>query len=238
MSEQLGAPSVAEPVEPGAQQPEGDELTALRRKLELVQSDNLNKGEANRKLNERLGELERQLKQRDEELRTDREQKLAASGEFRELWESANAEGQRLKSRIDELEAALQAKEVETESERLRASAMQQLSAANALAPDQLYGLLASQLRNTSTGPSVIVNGIEQPLPAYLASLRSAGSGWEHHFAPTGVRGMGTTVSSSSVMPGKSNPYAAASFNLTEALQLEAENPDLAQLMRAEAGRG
>ena len=238
MSEQLGAPSVAEPVESGTQQPENEDLTALRRKLELVQSDNLNKGEANRKLNERLGELERQLKQRDDELRIDREQKLAANGEFRELWESANAEGQRLKSRIDELEAALQAKETETASERLRASAMQHISNAAALAPDQLYGLLAPQLRAGPNGPSVIVNGIEQPLAAYLATLRSAGSGWEHHFAPSGVRGMGSTVTSGSAMPGKANPFAPSSFNLTEALRLEAENPELAKLMKAEVGRG
>ena len=134
----MGVPSVAEPVESVAQQPEtphaNDDLSALRRKLELVQADNLNKGEANRKLNERLGQLESQLRQRDEQLRTDQQQKLAESGEFKKLWEDAQTECARLTTRIQELEAALQAKEQETETERLRASALQQISAANALA--------------------------------------------------------------------------------------------------------
>lgn len=238
----MGVPPEGEQVQSVTEQPATttsapDDAAALRRKLELVQQDNLSKGEANRKLNERLGDLERALRERETELKSGKQQQLAASGEYKKLWEEANADNARLQQRITELEAALQEKDAEATAERLKATAMQQLSQANALAPEQLYGLLAPKLRPSDNGPAVIVNGIEQPLSAYLAQLRNPGSGWEHHFAASGVKGMGSVVSATGI-PGVVNPYKAESFNLTEALRLEAENPDLAKALKAEAGRG
>jgi len=236
-----GIPSVEESAVSVNQQPTSDtpseDSAALRRKLELVQQDNLSKGDANRKLNERLGELERQLRERETELKSGKQQQLANSGEFKKLWEDANADNARLQQRITELEAALQAKDAEASTERLRATALHQISAANALAPEQLYGLLGPQLRSNETGPTVIVNGIEQPLNAYLTQLRTPGSGWDHHFAPTGVRGMGSAPSATG-LDGVVNPYSRDTFNLTEALRLEVENPELARALKAQAGSG
>lgn len=230
-----------EPVESVAQQPAptttSDDSASLRRKLELVQADNLSKGEANKRLNERLGELEKALRDRESELKSGKQQQLADQGEYKALWEQANADNARLQQRITELEAALQAKDAEAESERLRATALQQMSSANALAPEQLYGLLRDRLRPGDSGPMVIVNGIEQPLNAYLTQLRGPGSGWEHHFAANGVRGMGSTPSANG-LSSVVNTYKAETFNLTEALRLEAEQPDLARALKAEAGRG
>lgn len=243
MTEQVtGAPPAEELVEPVVQQPAptptSDEAAALRTKLELVQQDNLAKGEANRKLNERLGELERSLKEYQGQLKSTQQQKLAESGEYKKLWEDANADNARLQQRITELEAALQAKEGEAAKERLRATALQQISQANALAPEQLLGLLQPQLRDNNGIPVVIVNGIEQPLAAHLASLRNSGSGWDHHFAPSGARGMGSTPSATNLPPGTVNPYKKDTYNFTEVLRLERDNPELARLLKAEATRG
>ena len=242
MTEQvMGVPQVEEQVDSVNQQPAdtvpAEDTAALRRKLELVQQDSLSKGEANRKLNERLGELERQLKERETELKSGKQQQLASQGEWKKLLEDANADNARLQQRITELEAALQAKDSEAEAERLRATALQMIGQASALAPEQLYGLLASKLRNGEAGPTVIVNGIEQALNAYLTQLRNPGSGWEHHFAATGTRGMGSGPSTTG-LPGVVNPYKRETYNLTEALRLEADNPDLAKALKAEAGRG
>lgn len=236
----MGVPPVEEQVESVTQQPTvppNDDSASLRKKLELVQQDNLAKGEANKRLNERLGEIEKSLRDAEARLKSGHQQQLADQGEFKKLWEDANADNARLQQRIAELEAALQAKDAEAAGERLRATALQQIAGANALAPEQLLGLLQPQLRNADTGPAVIINGIEQPLNAYLTQLRNPGSGWEHHFAPTGTRGMGSAPSANG-LPGVSNPFKAESFNLTEALRLEAENPDLAKALKAEAGRG
>lgn len=236
----MGVPPVEEQVESVTQQPavpQSDDSASLRKKLELVQQDNLAKGEANKRLNERLGEIEKSLRDAEARLKSGHQEQLANQGEFKKLWEDANADNARLQQRIVELEAALQAKDAEAANERLRATALQQIAGANALAPEQLLGLLQPQLRNADNGPAVIINGIEQPLNAYLTQLRNPGSGWEHHFAPTGTRGMGSAPSATG-LPGVSNPFKAESFNLTEALRLEAENPDLAKALKAEAGRG
>lgn len=239
MTEQvMGAPSVEERVEPVAQQPAPDTADeALRRKLELVQQDNLAKGEANRKLNERIGELEKSLRETETRIKSTQQQQRADQGEFKTLWEEANADNARLQQRIVELEAALQAKDQEAANERLRATALQQISAASALAPEQLLGLLKPQLRDSNGTPVVIVNGIEQPLPAYLANLKNPGSGWEHHFAPNGARGMGSAPTSN-VPPGVVNPYKRDTYNFTEQLRLEVDNPELAKLLKSEAARG
>jgi len=241
MTEQvMGAPSVEEQVEPVAQQPApqtSEDAAALRRKLELVQQDNLSKGEANRKLNERIGELEKSLKDTETRIKSTQQQQRADQGEFKTLWEEANADNARLQQRIVELEAALQAKDQEAANERLRATALQQISSASALAPEQLLGLLKPQLRDNNGTPVVIVNGIEQPLSAYLANLKNPGSGWDHHFAPNGARGMGSTPTSN-VPPGVVNPYKRETYNFTDQLRMEVENPELAKLLKSEATRG
>lgn len=48
---------------------------------------------------------------------------------------------------------------------------------------------------------------------------------------------MGSTPSANG-LSSVVNPYKAETFNLTEALRLEAEQPDLARALKAEAGRG
>lgn len=241
MPEQVvGAPAAQESVESVTQQPTtapaADDATALRTKLELVQRDNLAKGEANKALNERLGETEKRLREMEAKLKTTTQQTLESSGEYKQLWTDATGENARLVQRISDLEAQLNEKDSAISAERLRATALNAISAANALAPEQLYGLIAPQLRESNGSPMVVVNGIEQPLDAHLQTLKSAGSGWDHHFAATTARGMGATASAPSA--GIRNPYKRETFNLTEALRLETENPELARAMKAEAGRG
>lgn len=242
MAEQvMGVPPAEEQVEPVAQQPAPqtpEDAAAIRRKLELVQQDNQSKGEANRKLNERIGELEKSLREVETRFKSNQQQQRADQGEFKTLWEEANADNARLQQRITELEAALQAKDSEVAGERLRATALQQISSASALAPEQLLGLLQPQLRENNGTPVVIVNGIEQPLATYLGNLKNPGSGWDHHFAPNGARGMGSNPSSN-VPPGMVNPFKRGeTFNFTEQLRIEVENPELARLLKSEASRG
>lgn len=239
MSEQ-GIPAVQESVDSENQQPQTareDALAALRAKLELVQRDNLAKGEANKALNERLGESEKRLRELEGQMKASTQQSLESNGEYKALWQDASSENAKLLQRISELESAITDKERAISAERLKATAMSAISNANAVAPEQLYGLLQSQLRDSDGTPTVIVNGIEQPLTSYLDSLKSEGSGWDHHFAATGARGMGTRANAA---PGAiiTNPYKSDTLNMTEAFRLEAENPELARRLRAEAGCG
>ena len=165
MPEQVvGVPPVEELVESATQQPTSapaiDDSAALRVKLDLVQRDNLVKGEANKALNERLGDSEKRLRDLEAKLKTTTQQTLADSGEYKQLWEDATAENARLVQRINELDAQLSAKDSAITAERLRATALSAIGSANALAPDQLYGLLTPQLRDSNGTPVVVVNGI------------------------------------------------------------------------------
>ena len=241
MPEQVVAvPPVEESAESAIQRPTtapAEDLSALRTKLELVQRDNLDKGEVNKALNERLGEADKRFRELETKLKTTTQQTQANNGEYKQLWDDATAENARLMQRISELEAQLSDKDNAISAERLRATALNAFSSANALAPDQLYGLLSPQLRDSNGSPVVVVNGIEQPLEAHLQMMKSAGSGWDHHFAASTARGMGATASAAAGS-GAINPYKRESYNLTEVLRLEADNPELAKAFRLEASGG
>ena len=60
--------------------------------------------------------------------------------------------------------------------------------------PQQLYQLLAPQLRLDEQGNAAVLSGgVEQPVGDYLASLKQAPE-WQHHFgASSEARGMGST---------------------------------------------
>ena len=232
--EATGDQSVTDPQSPVAVAPEAPQTVDLLeyqrvlKKLELVQADKAAAGEKNQQLNERLKDIERQLQQRNQ-------QQLQDQGEYKALWEEAKQTIAAREERITALEAELASERTATAQERLKASAMASISRSGAIAPDQMYALLHSQLRDVEGRPVVLAGGAEQPLDAYLGNLRAPGSGYEHHFSSTGARGMGSTATTS-VAPGMSNPYKTG--NLTERIRLEAENPELAKALMAEAQRG
>ena len=164
---------------------------------------------------------------------------LEEQGQVRSLWEQAKATIKERDSEILDLRAQLNAAASSAEQERLRAAALQELGRANALAPEQLYGLLQPMLRVDDNGqPVVLAGGAEVPLGDHLANLRNPGSGWVHHFAAGSARGMGvpSTAGASSVAPGMDNPYRSGNF--TQQFQLEQTNPELAKALKAEAARG
>jgi len=222
----LQPPAVVAPEAPQLVDP--SEHQRLLKKLELVQQDKAAAGEKNQQLNERLKDLERQLQQRNQ-------QQLQDQGEYKALWEEAKQTIAARDERIAALEAELSSERTATAQERLKAAAMAGISRSGAIAPEQMFALLQSQLREIEGRPVVLAGGAEQPLDAYLSNLKAPGSGYEHHFSSTGARGMGSTATTS-VAPGMSNPYKTG--NLTERIALEAENPDLAKALKAEAQRG
>ena len=241
MPDAVGAESVAQQVPPVAEQPPApviEDPAALRAKLELLQQDNARKGESNRQLNERLGQSESALRKLQDELQSGKQAKLAESGEFRTLWEEAQAANATLREENAALQKQIDSVTQSVQEERLRTAALAQVADAGALKPQQLLGLLTLEhkLRESGDGrPVVVVNGIEQPLNTFLSNLRNPNSGYEHHFSPSGARGMGAAPSSG-YAPGAVNPYKTG--NLTEAIRLEMENPELAAALKREAGLG
>ena len=159
---------------------------------------------------------------------------LEDQGQYRQLWEDTKKTVSLRDAEIIELKAKLATTTQEREQDRLRAASLSQINTAGAVNSQQMYLLLQSQLRQNEQGEPVVLNGgVEQPLGDYLANLKQS-TDWQHHFGASGAQGMGAAPAGS-VAPGRENPYRNG--NLTEALRLEVENPDLAKALKTEANR-
>ena len=76
------------------------------------------------------------------------------------------------------------------QQQQIKASALNALSQSGVVNPDQAFSLLKENLRLKDGVPIALAGGVEVPLQQHLESLRAPGSGWEHHFAGSGARGM------------------------------------------------
>jgi type II secretory pathway component PulM len=239
----MGDPSVMDQVQPVAVPPNApagfEDAAALKAKLELIQQDKQRQGETNKKLNEQLAEIRKQNEDLQKRLLSGKTAKLEEQGEYQRLWEEAKQTISQRELEMQELQAQLQNVQSSAAQERLKAAALGKISNAGVIAPEQLYHLMAQNLREVDGQPVALNGGVEQPLGDYLAQLRNPGSGYEHFFSASGARGMGSTpVNAASVAPGMTNPWRAETFSVTQQFALQASNPDLAAALQAEAQRG
>ena len=246
MSENVsGVPPVedtgaAAPPSTATESTDSSELQRLKTKLDLVQQDKLRAGETNAKLNSKVQELEETVRGLTAQLKTGEQKQLEGSGEYQKLWEQSKETNKSLERRITELEGELDAERQARRTETLRTKALQEISEAKALRPDQLLSLLTNNLREADGAPVVLEGGMEIPLRDHLARLRSPESGWEHHFAPNGALGLGMKPSAAptSSSYGSTNPFRAETRNLTEQARLFRDDPALYERLKAEATRG
>lgn len=229
----MAAPPSAE-----APAPSPDELNRLRAKLDLVTEDKRRAGEKNAELNRRLQELEDALRTTQAQLKDGEVSKLAESGEYKRLWEDAKTTNLELERDLAQLRTELDAERQARSADNLRTRALSEITAAKALRPDQLLSLIAADLREVEGQPVVITGGIEVPLTDHLSRLRSPESGWEHHFAASGARGMSSTASPPlSGGSATQNPFTQVPPNLTEIARLWSEDRALHDRFKAEATR-
>ena len=161
---------------------------------------------------------------------TQREQAdLLANGKAEQLVEQLRGTVGSKDQRIAELEAMLQEKDAAFQQQQIKASALNTLSQSGVVNPDQAFSLLKEDLRLKDGVPVALAGGVEVPLQQHLESLKAPGSGWEHHFAGSGARGMSAAGSSSSSNGQKS----WGSMSLTEKITLEMENPERAAQLKA-----
>ena len=243
---ETGAQAVTEQATPAATPPnpplavpasQSDDPAALRAKLELVTRDRQSQGETNAKLNEQIAELRRQVDESNKRVLETKTKTLQEKGDFENLWNQAKETIQAKEARIQELETELQTERHSTAAERLKSAALGQIGAAGAISSEQMFALLQSNLREVAGKPVVLNGGVEQPLEAYLANLRSPGSGYEHHFSASGKSGMGTAPGAApTIAPGLDNPWRTG--NITQQLLMTRDNPELAQALQAEASKG
>ena len=226
------------PVDGTSQQPVAVPGTQdLATQIEALRSKNAELISERRKDRENRDTLQQQV----EELRSAQEQakttKLAESGEYKTLWEEAQKTVAELKQQLNTKESEVEQIRQGFTQEQLRAGAISQLSQAGALAPDQLYRLLQENLRAKEGQPVAVTGGVEVPISDYIANLKNPGSGYEHHFAASNRSGMGVTSSArSTAVPGQSNPWSKEAWNVTQQMMMLVDNPDMARLLKSEAG--
>ncbi len=239
-----GAPSVEEQSASATPSPDAsstsspDELARLRAKLDLVTEDKRRAGEKNAELNRKLQELEESLRATQAQLKSGEQQSLEANGEYKRLWEDAKETNLQLERQLSEMRGQLDAERQARAHETLRTRALSEITTAKALRPDQLLALLGPDLREVDGKPVVISGGIEIPLSDHLSRLRAPESGWEHHFAANGAKGMGSAPAAPTGTTPVANPFLAQPVNLSEIARLYQEDRALHDRLKAEAARG
>ena len=168
-----------------------------------------------------------------------RKKTLEDQGQWKDLWEEANKTAQEKDLQINDLQRQLEELRTSNETAAMKTSAMSAISQAGAINAEQMLQLLQNNLRKNDSGNVVVLNGgVEQDINTYLSNLKNPGSGYEHHFKPSSAAGMGAKPTpNSAIAPGMANPWKEGSINLTRQMALEASDPDLAAVLKREAGR-
>ena len=227
---------LTKPVHPPSQpQVGGADPELLQHKLGLANSHAKQAKKEAEEARQQMLQLQQELESIKTAQQSALQKGLEEQGQYKQLWEDLKKNLQGKEQEIADLKSSLESVTQNAQQEKLRASSISLINQAGALNSQQMYTLLQPTLRQDESGNPVVLNGgVEQPLSDYLSNLRQA-SEWQHHFNANAASGMGST-SVGTVAPGRNNPYVTG--NLTEALRLEVENPDLAKAMKAEAKRG
>ena len=241
VSESVTTTPAAIPPNPPVNSPEGSAAEELlQKKLGFANSQAAKAKKEAEQATKRLTKLQSDFDKLQETQQSAVRENLESQGAFKELYEAEKERCKTLETRLltetAELRTELETERQSASQERLKASSLSAISQANALNPEQMYTLLQPVLRQSDEGnPTVLNGGVEQSLNDYLGNLKQS-KDWQHHFAAGGSRGMGSNAAAPSVAPGMSNPYKTG--NMTEAVKLEVENPELARVLKAEALRG
>ena len=191
--------------------------------------------EAEEKFQGIKGKLDDVYKKQDEQ----RRKTLEDQGQWKDLWEEANKTAQTKDQQIAELEQKLADLRASNETAAMKTSALSAISQSGAINAAQMLQLVQGNLKKAEDGSVKVLNGgVEEDLNVYLAKLKNPGSGYEHHFKPSTQAGMGAKPTTGTAgAAGVANPWAEGSINLTKQMALEVTDPDLAAVLKREAGK-
>ena len=200
-----------------------------------IQALKVRASEAEDKFQGIKGKLDDVYKKQDDQ----RRKTLEDQGQWKDLWEEANKTAQDKQQQIADLERQLQELRTSNETAAMQTSALSAISQAGAINAEQMLQLVQNGLKKSEDGSvKVLDGGVEQDLGVYLAKLKNPGSGFEHHFKPSTQAGMGAKPSTGTAgAAGIANPWLEGSINLTKQMALDASDPDLAAVLRREAGK-
>ena len=208
------------------------DVSAYEQQIQALQQ---RAAEAEEKFQGIKGKLDDVYKKQDEQ----RRKTLEDQGQWKDLWEEANKTAQTKDQQIAELEQKLADLRTSNETAAMKTSALSAISQSGAINAAQMLQLVQGNLKKAEDGSVKVLNGgVEEDLNVYLAKLKNPGSGFEHHFKPSSQAGMGAKPTTGTAgTAGVANPWAEGSINLTRQMTLEATDPDLAAVLKREAGK-
>ena len=208
------------------------DVSAYEQQIQALQQ---RASEAEEKFQGIKGKLDDVYKKQDDQ----RRKTLEDQGQWKDLWEEANKTAQTKDQQIAELEQRLADLRTSNETAAMKTSALSAISESGAINAAQMLQLVQGNLKKAEDGSVKVLNGgVEEDLNVYLAKLKNPGSGYEHHFKPSSQAGMGAKPATGvSGTGGVANPWAEGSINLTRQMTLEATDPELAAVLKREAGK-
>ena len=208
------------------------DVSAYEQQIQALQK---RAAEAEEKFQGIKGKLDDVYKKQDEQ----RKKTLEDQGQWKDLWEEANKTAQTKDQQIAELEQKLADLRASNETAAMKTSALSAISQSGAINAAQMLQLVQGNLKKAEDGSVKVLNGgVEEDLNVYLAKLKNPGSGYEHHFKPSAQAGMGAKPTTGTAgAAGIANPWLEGSINLTRQMALEATDPDLAAVLKREAGK-
>ena len=223
--------STEQPVAETAPTPTVD-VSAYEQQIQALQQRAI---EAEEKFQGIKGKLDEVYKKQDDQ----RKKTLEDQGQWKDLWEEANKTAQSKDQQIADLERQLAELRTSNEAAAMKTSALSAINQAGAISSDQMLQLVQSKLKKADDGSvKVLDGGVEQDINVYLAKLKNPGSGYEHHFKPSAQAGMGAKPATGTAgAAGMANPWAEGSINITRQMSLEITDPELAAVLKREAGK-
>ena len=207
----------------------GPDLSA---QIELLKAKNQELIAEKQKVRSSFDDLQKQLNDLQAERAQAKQDKLQESGQYADLWKEANEANSQLKSKIAEMQAALEAKDQQFTQSQIKSTALNHFAQAGVINPEHMYSLVREKLRLEDGQLVAVDGGVQQSLNDYTEKMKLPDSGADYMFRGNGSVGMGS-VASSGPGTGMSNPYISRNF--TEIVKLEAENPELAKRLQAQA---
>ena len=208
------------------------DVSAYEQQIQTLQQ---RAAEAEEKFQGIKGKLDDVYKKQDEQ----RRKTLEDQGQWKDLWEEANKTAQSKDQQIADLERQLADLRASNETAAMKTSALSAISQSGAINAAQMLQLVQGNLKKAEDGSVKVLNGgVEEDLNVYLAKLKNPGSGYEHHFKPSAQAGMGAKPTTATAgAAGVANPWLEGSINLTRQMALESTDPDLAAVLKREAGK-
>ena len=187
------------------------------------------------RIKEKMNDLDKKLEKNEAE----RRKRLEDQGQWKDLWEEANKTAQGKDQQIVDLERQLAELRTSNEAAAMKNAALAAINQAGAINSGQMLQLVQGNLKKAEDGSvKVLDGGVEQDINVYLAKLKNPGSGFEHHFKPSAQAGMGAKPSTGTAgAAGMANPWAEGSINITRQMSLEITDPELAAVLKREAGK-